>query len=100
MHLRLIMRNLTSFSVKPKMISSLGIEDMLTNLFIVKMVHEGLILVGGEVGSIFLKQRYLFLITRVLSRRGSTEAFGWKDGLTLGNLEGSSGSGNCHWTPS
>lgn len=55
MHLRLIMRSLTSFSVKPKMISSLGIEDMLTNLFVVKRVHGGLILVGREVGSTFLK---------------------------------------------
>lgn len=70
------MRNLTSFSVKPKMISSLGIEDILTNLFVVKRVQEGLIFVSGEVGSLFLKQRYLFLITRVLSRYGSTEAFG------------------------
>lgn len=48
MHLRLMIRNLTSFSVKPKMTSSLSSEGILTNLLLLEVCRRGCSLSVGE----------------------------------------------------
>lgn len=67
MHLSLMVRSLTSFSVKPKMTSSLALEDILTNLLMLKVCRMGSSLSEGQARrSLGSRYGYALLIHRDL----------------------------------